>query len=577
MTDKISFLKNVKSLVELAPMLNIAPSNLSYILYKIPKNDRYNRFEISKNSGGKRVILEPNPRLKYLQHQLKVLLYDCVDEIKGKNEHFGRSAHGFQKNKSIVTNAYCHIRNRFVFNIDISDFFDAINFGRVRGLFMSDHNFALDPKVATIIAQIACHDNRLPQGSPCSPIVSDLVAHILDRRLSAFSKEERSTYTRYADDITFSTNQQEFPSAISKISDDGTWHVGEQLEKLINKSGFEINTKKTRMSLYNARQTVTGLVVNSKPNINQEYYRLVRAMCASLYRSGSYCPPISDQKDKDDRENGKLTDTAKLEGMLSHIYFVKLQKDRRHNKRDIQAKRKHAAKHSECRQPEAVKELYRRFLFHKYFMSPKEPLIVTEGKTDIVHIKSAIHALSANFSILVDHDGNLKVRCLKRNGHILNTLQLAEGVSGQTHLVQNYRRFSAKYTYKPMGEPIIIVCDNYSGVNNLLNKASEIRGRDRKIERTSRAPFYHIVDNLYLVKLPENGDEEVAIEDLHEGKLWEPFKSNERKVEFAEHIRKSNNIDFVKFAPLLERIEKCIKYHAAKTSDTMTTTPQLKA
>jgi RNA-directed DNA polymerase len=95
-----------------------------------------------------------------------------VDEINTANNRKDRIAHGFKRKRSIITNARQHSNRRYVFNIDLEDFFPSINFGRVRGFFIRDKGFALNDDVATVIAQIACHEDALPQGSPCSPVVS---------------------------------------------------------------------------------------------------------------------------------------------------------------------------------------------------------------------------------------------------------------------------------------------------------------------------------------------------------------------------------------------------------------------
>ena len=124
-------------------------------------------------------------------------------------------SHGFRRKQSIIDNARKHRRCRFVLNLDLKDFFPTLNFGRVRGFFIKNRDFTLDEKAATVIAQIACFENTLPQGSPCSPIIADMLAHILDVRLVRLAKAHRVTYSRYADDLTFSTNERVFPGNCS--------------------------------------------------------------------------------------------------------------------------------------------------------------------------------------------------------------------------------------------------------------------------------------------------------------------------------------------------------------------------
>src|SRR5205085_12448911 len=135
---------------------------------------------------------------------------------------------------------------RWVFNLDLEEFFPSINFGRVRGFFLKNRDFELNVDVATVLAQIACHENSLPQGSPCSPVISNLVGHLLDMRLVKLASEAGCTYSRYADDLTFSTNKAEFPPAIAVPSgdkgiDSHLWLPGKALEWQIQRSGFGIN------------------------------------------------------------------------------------------------------------------------------------------------------------------------------------------------------------------------------------------------------------------------------------------------------------------------------------------------
>jgi len=202
-------LKRTKSLANLAVLLSFTPSGLAYTLYRSPDDSKYHKFQIAKKNGGVRDLCAPKSALKLLQRNLADLLYDCRDEI---NTVYPRRplAHGFRRKSSIIDNARKHKCRRFVLNLDLQDFFPTFNFGRVRGFFIKNRDFALDQKVATIIAQIACFENALPQGSPSSPIIADMLAHILDVRLVRLAKAFRVTYSRYADDLTFSTNEGRF-------------------------------------------------------------------------------------------------------------------------------------------------------------------------------------------------------------------------------------------------------------------------------------------------------------------------------------------------------------------------------
>src|SRR5258707_3815090 len=221
--SRLPALKAVSSLNALADLLDFKPKAVSYILYKISSASKYTTFEIPKRSGGQRTIKAPIDKLKNLQRKLADLLQDCQHEIEKARDLEDRTAHGFKRGKSIVTNARQHRGRRWVLNLDLEDFFPSINFGRIRGFLIKNRDFALNEKVATVIAQTACHDNTLPQGSPCSPVISNLVAHVLDMHLVKLASGAGCTYSRYADDLTFSTNEKKFPAEIAvQLATEGT-------------------------------------------------------------------------------------------------------------------------------------------------------------------------------------------------------------------------------------------------------------------------------------------------------------------------------------------------------------------
>ena len=559
-------LKTAENRTHLAKLLGFTPTGVSYILYMTDPAKKYRTFVIPKKSGGTRTIQAPEKRLSLLQDRLARVLYACVEERQRENRKFWFASHGFHKGRTIVSNAEVHRRKFFVFNIDLEDFFGSINFGRVRGFFIHDKMFELKPHVATVIARIACHENALPQGSPCSPVISNLIGNILDARLLALARDAHCTYTRYADDLTFSTNEKLFPTEIAVNVHGAEWEVGAQLRKTIERTGFKINPAKTRMSLRRSRQTVTGLVVNAKPNINQAYYRAARAMCNSVFQTGLYDKPSDDES--------KLTENLNpLEGTLSHIYFVKARRDRPYNLN------KAAKEAGEFDPPRAPETLYKKLLFYKYFAAPKAPLIVTEGVSDITYIQCAIRSLAEKFPALVTRKNGKTSRLvnfLKPSGTSRDILNLGHGASGQASLISQYTNNLRKYAYKPMEHPVIVLCDNDGGPKTVFKNAASKSGLT--ILTTTVDPFYHLGENLYLVKVPEGTPpREREIEELFnptllateiDGKLFDPKKMHNDenhygKVVFAEAVVRANalSVDFSDFEELLLRIEQVLVHY----------------
>src|SRR5664279_5643304 len=254
--SQLQALRAASSLNQVATLLDFKPKAVAYILYKKPPATKYQSFSIAKRGGGLRQISAPSAELKLLQSNLSQLLQNCIEEINFSRKFGDQLAHAFKRKRSIITNARKHLQRRYVFNIDLQDFFGTINFGRVRGFFIKDANFMLHPKVATVLAQIACHDNALPQGSPCSPVISNLLGHLLDIHLCKLAMKYGCTYSRYADDITFSTNKPDFPNGIARqvAGETHKWEVGDQLQKVVTNAGFTINPQKTRLQYRGSRQ-----------------------------------------------------------------------------------------------------------------------------------------------------------------------------------------------------------------------------------------------------------------------------------------------------------------------------------
>jgi len=414
---KLVKLKGATRLRDVANLLQVNPSRLSYILFKTLPEKRYETFEVPKRNGQKRIINAPVGALKLAQRRLSTFLQDCVEEINHSTGRKDRVSHGFKRDKSIVTNAREHRNRRYVFNIDLADFFPSINFGRVLGFFVKDKNFALDPRAAMVIARIACHENKLPQGSPCSPVISNLIAHVLDMHLVKLASKTGCTYSRYADDLTFSTNEKAFPSDIAQrnVSDAHVWIPSAKLREIVKHCGFQINAQKTSMQYHDSRQVVTGLVVNKKINVRSEYRRSIRAMVHCLLNKGSFVTL--------DKKEGTLN---QLHGMLGFIDEIDL-----HNKQ-------HPAEGQEGSLSKK-EQIYQRFLVYKNFFAAEAPVILSEGETDNVYLTHAIRRLAADYPDLaaIDDKGKvkIKVRLYKyRHSSTARILRLRDGGIGPLNI-----------------------------------------------------------------------------------------------------------------------------------------------
>ncbi|MGB7416271.1 MAG: retron Ec67 family RNA-directed DNA polymerase/endonuclease, partial [Thermosynechococcaceae cyanobacterium] len=516
-------------------------------------------------------------------------LQDCLDGINdnaasnNQAKPFNQISHGFKRKLSIRTNAENHRNRRYVFNIDLADFFGSINFGRVRGFFIKDKRFCLNPKVATVIAQIACFKQALPQGSPCSPVISNLIGNILDIHLVRLAARAGCIYTRYADDLTFSTNKRCFPQSIARQSDDGChiWLPGSELLRLVKHSGFDINPKKTRMQYHFSRQEVTGLVVNRKVNIRREYRHNVRAMAHHLFTKGNFSLPTY-EKDKygDYSLEMKPGSLNQLHGKLGFIDSVD-----RYNIERISTASKSEIK--------SKKTIYRRFLFYKEFYTASKPVLICEGWTDYIYIESALRQLADKYPLLVSLDSNRKaVFSIKRFKHSKSQTAEILGIKGGTgdlkRFIPAYKSEFKYFSAPGMKEPVILLVDSDKAGRGVLGVVSNMikNGDKAKKKVDHEQPYIHVHRNLYLILTPLQGGqprEESQIEDLFDtstlnikvdGKYFN--RSDEAATEttygkavFARKVVEgmASSINFEGFMPLLDRITKLIEDHYAQRRD----------
>lgn len=158
----------------------------------------------------------------------------------------------------------------------------------MRGLFIA-RPYKVPEQASTVLAQICCWNNELPQGAPTSPTVSNMICARLDTQLIQLARAYQCTYTRYADDITFSTTRKRFPATIAvqkHKSNPYAVQPGTRLEQVITANGFEINTSKVRLLDRYGRQEVTGLTVNEFPNVSRSFLNQIRAMLHAWKKFG---------------------------------------------------------------------------------------------------------------------------------------------------------------------------------------------------------------------------------------------------------------------------------------------------
>ncbi len=563
-------LRKAQSLHDVANLLGVQPAHLAYVLYKKPAVLKYQVFSIPKKFGGVRTIHAPIADLKLIQSRLAALLLACSDEL---TEKYGRKAvHGFASGRSILTNAHSHRGRVHVFNLDLSDFFGSFNFGRVRGYFIRDSDFSLDPSVATVIAQIACHNNALPQGGPTSPVITNLIGNILDRRVARLAQRAKCVYTRYADDLTFSTNLSEFPQDIA-VLDSGEWRVGEKLQRLITTSGFVVNASKVRMQYADSRQLVTGLVVNQKANVPSDYRASLRAMAHRLFRRGHFHHEFWTTNPATGVRvlNSTLGTEAQLQGMFAHVEHV--------DRFNCQVRDK-----TETDAP-GRKQLYQRLFHFVQFFAAPTPVILCEGKTDNVYLLHAIRARAALFPELASVDTksgavSLNLRLYKYlNKSAGRVLQLSGGQGELGKFIARYVADIRRYFKAAASSqyPVIILVDHDSGGKQVYGAAIKVVKKPLEMNKA----FEHLTGNLYLVCTPlVGGATESCIEDCFDpatlaielsGKKFNyknqaiDESSEYGKAYFAQHVVKPNasTIDFSGFDELLDRVRQVLNHYAA--------------
>lgn len=459
----------------------------------------------------------------------------------------------------------------------------------------------------------------MPQGAPTSPIISNLICQILDYKILILCKKYRLNYTRYADDLTFSTNNKVF-------SENYTLFL-EELKDIVTSSGFDINAEKTHFQKFNSRQTVTGLSVNKKLNVQNDFYKKTRSMANTLYKTGKFTI------------DGKEGTIKKLEGRFSFInelvkYNNRLVEDRSLTSNIIEYKKnllrtqeklfrlsdrkiKTLAWDENLRSLSMREKDYQKFLFYKYFIANKKTTLITEGKTDPRYIKAALKHYYSDFTGLVSSDGNnfkYNISFLSHSNRMRYFFGFKEGGGGELqnllrfftegNTVENLLEYFRKIIPLKPSKPVIFLVDNefskddplYCVAKFLKNKIHTTEYIEKKLHTDY---FYHVGLNTFIITLPisnidmDNKDEsklkgtDIEIEDLynleeineklikpnHGGKIFNRKKKEDNSKYIGKEIfskfmisNHSNScIDYSKFRPLLDLINDLSENYHLKT------------
>jgi len=256
------------------PRIYSIPPEKADELEEIINYPTYRNYAIKKKKGSVRQVFEPGLRLKKIQKRLNYFFQAYYLWVKPKQVHgFVINPIYLEKQCNIVENARPHVGKKHVLNLDLKDFFPNITAKQVKNVFTS-HFFEFDNQLANALTLLTTYNGFLPAGAPTSPVISNFVCDQLDADLIGFAENNGLAYTRYADDLTFSSNNKIMPELVNAI------------KNIITQNHFLVNEKKVYQKTANRKQTVTGITVNQKVNVDRKLLKKIRAMLHDLSNNG---------------------------------------------------------------------------------------------------------------------------------------------------------------------------------------------------------------------------------------------------------------------------------------------------
>jgi hypothetical protein len=282
-------------------------------------NRRAKRYRMHKKHGGTRAIVAPHQSLLYMLKGFNALLQQYYEPTTW--------CYGFVKGCSVVQNAQQHLGKRYILNIDIKDFFPSITRQMVEDVLLAEP-LKCSAEAARLLSGLCTaaepQGDVLPQGFPTSPTLSNMVCKKMDEELAAAAQRIGATYSRYADDMSFSSDKD-------VLRPTGSFYL--QVSTIVEKYGFRLNDRKTRLQRRGRRQQVTGVVVSHKVNVTREYARQIRSLLYMWERYGYWetaraaLRAYREQHGKTRGHGEYLTLYAVLRGRLNYMKMVKGETD----------------------------------------------------------------------------------------------------------------------------------------------------------------------------------------------------------------------------------------------------------
>ncbi len=233
------------------------------------KKQEYNKIVSFSKNGKKRVFYTPNADLKFVQQNLNTWFRAQMREHWNASTSKNKAL--FQTESSCVNHARMHARQKHILQVDIQNFFGSISRQRVYDFFKEN---LTNKNLGASLTLLTTNNNMLPTGAPSSPALAEMIIHALDAKLIAYSRKNNLKYSRYVDDLCFSSKSYINIGILYEI------------ESIVNSEKFRLNYAKTRFRSHKAKQTITGITVNDHPNVDRKYMRILRSIVHSIETKG---------------------------------------------------------------------------------------------------------------------------------------------------------------------------------------------------------------------------------------------------------------------------------------------------